>query len=92
MRHKTHQQPRYRSQSAIEDNEQKNETVDNESSTRADEPKICANCGTQIDTKEWHPLITQTDDDGRFRVYAFCDEDCRDEWRNNDSNNTAGGT
>lgn len=76
----------------MEENEQENATDAgaDESSVRADEPKICANCGTQIDTKEWHPLVTRTDADGRFRVYAFCDEDCQDEWVNNDSNSTAG--
>ena len=53
-----------------------------DSAVRADEPKICANCEKQIDTMKWHPVVTRTDDDGRFRVYAFCDEDCRDEWSN----------
>ena len=51
-----------------------------EASARADEPKVCGNCGAGIETKEWHPLVTRTDDDGRFRVYAFCDGTCRDEW------------
>lgn len=66
----------------MQDNEQENtiNAVQDGSSGRADEPKICANCGSEIDTKEWHPLVTRTDDDGNFRVYAFCDEDCRDEW------------
>jgi hypothetical protein len=48
-------------------------------SERADRPKSCAHCGKRIDTTEWHPVAT-VDDDGAFRVYAFCDEDCRDEW------------
>lgn len=72
------------SQSAMQDNEQENTTdvAPDGSSGRADEPKICANCGSQIETKEWHPLETMIDDDGNFRVYAFCDAECRDEWVN----------
>lgn len=71
-------------------NEQENtaDATQDGSSTRADEPKICANCGDRIDTKEWHPVVTRTDEDGTFRVYAFCDEDCRDEWKDADSNRT----
>lgn len=67
----------------MDDNEQAatDEGGHTESSGRADEPKSCANCGTQIDTAEWHPIVTRTDDDGSFHVYAFCDEDCRDEWQ-----------
>lgn len=70
------------SQSAMQDDELESTTdaVRDGSSARADEPKTCANCGSQIDTKEWHPLVTRTDDDGTFRVYAFCDVDCRGEW------------
>lgn len=58
------------------------EGVDGESSGRADQPKMCVNCGKQIETTEWHPLVTRTDDDGNFHVYAFCDEACREEWAN----------
>jgi len=47
---------------------------------RADEPKTCTNCGARINTTEWHPVTAETDADGNFRVYAFCDEGCRDEW------------
>lgn len=64
------------------DQETAPDDASDDSAVRADEPKICANCGKQIDTMEWHPVVTRTDDDdGRFRVYAFCDEDCRDKWR-----------
>lgn len=64
------------------DDEQGNHDIaaDNDVSVRADEPKTCANCGEQIDTTEWHPLVTRTDTDGNFQVFAFCNEDCRDEW------------
>jgi hypothetical protein len=67
----------------MRDNEQENTTdaTQNGSTERADEPQVCANCGGEIETEEWHPLVTQTDDDGRFRVYAFCDENCRDKWK-----------
>lgn len=47
---------------------------------RANRPKTCANCGATIDTKEWHPLMTETDGDDTFRLYAFCDRDCQEEW------------
>lgn len=66
----------------MQDDEQERATdaVQDGASGRADEPKTCANCGRQIDTKEWHPLATRSDSDGNFRVYAFCSVDCRDEW------------
>lgn len=68
------------------DNEQADDAdaAADESSARADEPKTCANCGTEIDTREWHPLTTRTDDDGDFQVYAFCSDECRDEWADDD--------
>lgn len=46
---------------------------------RADEPKTCENCGVRIDTSQWHPVVAE-EVDGTFRVYAFCDASCRDEW------------
>jgi hypothetical protein len=46
---------------------------------RPEEPTVCANCTAPIDTSEWHPITTATDDD-RFRVYAFCGSDCREAW------------
>lgn len=74
------------------DNQQENATdaSHSEFSGRADQPKICANCRKQIDTKEWHPVLTRTDDDGNFWVYAFCDEECRDEWLDTSANRTTG--
>lgn len=71
----------------MEDNEQADDgnAAADESIVRADQPKTCANCGKQIDTSEWHPLVTRTDDDGTFRVYAFCSEKCRDEWTDSDT-------
>lgn len=60
-------------------------------SGRADQPKTCANCGEPIDMKDWHPVVTRTGPDGDFRVYAFCDEDCRDEWVDDDSTGTTDG-
>lgn len=66
----------------MEDEEQSNGTdaVGEESAVRADEPKTCANCGADVDTKKWHPLATRTDADGNLHVYAFCSEECRNEY------------
>lgn len=76
----------------MEDNEQAStdDVIDTESTVRADEPKSCAYCGSQIDTSEWHPLVTRADDDETFRVFAFCDEGCREEWNDDDTNDSAG--
>lgn len=52
----------------------------NSSSGRVTEPENCANCGQPINMKTWHPVVTRTDEKGNFHVYAFCDEDCKDEW------------
>lgn len=59
-------------------------------SGRADRPETCANCGEPVDMENWHPVVTRREN-GDFRVYAFCDEDCRDEWTDTDAGNTAGG-
>lgn len=40
----------------------------------------CAACGGTIVTTEWHAVRGVTDDDGDFRLYAFCDRDCRSAW------------
>lgn len=65
----------------MDDHEQaRADAADDESVVRADKPKVCANCGQQIDTSDWHPLVTRTEADGTFRVFAFCDATCRDTW------------
>lgn len=45
-----------------------------------DEPTRCAHCGATIDTTDWYPTITG--DDTSSPLYEFCEEDCRDAWRN----------
>lgn len=40
--------------------------------------KRCANCGEAIDPSEWRPVATSEED---VKVYLFCDDDCRAEWR-----------
>lgn len=59
--------------------------ANSEGFVRADQSATCARCGAHIDTSEWHPLMTETNNDGSFRVYAFCSEECRDEWAEADS-------
>lgn len=61
-----------------DDNQEAIDTAD--ATERADQPKACANCGEHIDLTEWHPVATRDDDEDGFRMYAFCDGDCRDEW------------
>lgn len=34
---------------------------------------------------EWPPLVTRTDEDGNFQVYAFRSDECRDKWADNDT-------
>lgn len=53
-----------------------------EERTRADAgaARRCSTCGARIDATEWHPLTTRVDDDGAFRVHAFCGADCRAAW------------
>lgn len=43
-------------------------------------PEVCANCCDPLPLEGWHPLKATTDADGTFRVYAFCDADCQEEW------------
>lgn len=42
--------------------------------------KTCANCRARLDTEEWHPVVTRTDETGELRLYTFCDEECEAEW------------
>ncbi|WP_158057132.1 DUF7576 family protein [Halorussus halophilus] len=42
--------------------------------------KVCADCGTLLDSTEWLPTRTSFDDENVV-VYLFCDEDCRDAWQ-----------
>ena len=39
----------------------------------------CTNCGEEIDTTQWYPIVTRTVD-GDVQLYSFCDGNCRDEW------------
>ncbi|WP_458210707.1 DUF7576 family protein [Haladaptatus sp. NG-SE-30] len=41
--------------------------------------ETCSNCGKQVETDEWHPVVGDNDGSG-FRIHAFCDETCRDAW------------
>lgn len=42
--------------------------------------KTCANCGDSIDEHEWFPIRGREDDDGEFRLYSFCSEECAEAW------------
>lgn len=44
-----------------------------------DRARTCANCGDAIDTTEWYPVVSVPGE--RYRIYPFCDEACRDQWR-----------
>lgn len=39
----------------------------------------CTNCGDEIDTAQWYPVVTRTVDE-EVRLYSFCDDDCRNNW------------
>lgn len=41
----------------------------------------CHHCGTAIDTAEWYPVVTSTDETGALELYSFCDTQCRAAWR-----------
>lgn len=43
-------------------------------------PELCAACGDAIDTSEWHPVVARNEGE-EFRLYPFCDDECRNEWR-----------
>jgi hypothetical protein len=47
----------------------------------------CSVCGASIDTSEWYPIRGRTDD-GNFRLYTFCSEECFETWENSESNDT----
>lgn len=41
---------------------------------------VCEHCGTGIDTDEWYPVETETDDHGTLVFHPFCSERCRSAW------------
>ncbi|GGN93181.1 MULTISPECIES: DUF7576 family protein [Haloarcula] len=50
-----------------------------DTTTATDQPRICTSCGAGIDTTEWYPVVA--DPEEGYRIYAFCDETCRERWR-----------
>lgn len=42
--------------------------------------EACANCDTPVDEYEWHPIRGREADDGEFRLYSFCSEECAGAW------------
>ncbi|WP_435359353.1 DUF7576 family protein [Haloarchaeobius sp. DFWS5] len=44
----------------------------------------CEVCGDSVETTEWHPAATQSDDEGNIQILTFCDEQCRDHWLDED--------
>lgn len=53
---------------------------DSPDSQADEEVTRCTHCGAVIDTSDWYPTISG--DDASYTIYEFCDEDCRDAWRN----------
>jgi|GEM_PF-2498433 len=47
----------------------------------------CSVCGEAIDTTEWHPIRGRTED-GNFRIYQFCSDDCFEQWEHDESKET----
>lgn len=41
------------------------------------DPLTCVVCGTTIDRSDWHPVRSWIDDDGQFRIDAYCSMACR---------------
>ena len=41
----------------------------------------CQYCGSPIDTADWYPIVTATDERGKVELYAFCTKQCRNTWR-----------
>lgn len=59
-------------------------TTDGESTRTERTPetgtKTCANCGITVNEYEWFPIRGRTDEDGDFRIYSFCSEECVESW------------
>lgn len=49
------------------------------------EKKVCANCGTTVDSTDWTPTVATLDHDGDGTddviVFLFCADDCRESWQ-----------
>lgn len=55
--------------------------------TVTDEPNrpgddvVCANCGSDLDMQTWTPTVVEDVDDELPEIHRFCDEECREGWR-----------
>ena len=48
--------------------------------TETELPSRCGNCGSQLDSTEWHPTETVMRGKEVHEVLVFCDEACYEEW------------
>lgn len=42
--------------------------------------EVCESCGAALTDGEWHPVVSETTDEGEHLFFSFCDEDCRTAW------------
>ena len=54
--------------------------MESSDTTPDDAAEVCAYCGDEIDSSEWHPVRATHDEGGEFRIYALCSEECLEEW------------
>ena len=40
----------------------------------------CKHCGERVETSEWYPIETVTEDDDTVVLWHFCTEECRVEY------------
>lgn len=55
-------------------------TVGGDARPREAVTKTCATCGAVIDEYEWFPIRGHEDEDGEFRLFSFCSEECVESW------------
>lgn len=56
-------------------------TVGGDTRPREAVTKTCVTCGAVIDEYEWFPIRGREDEDGEFRLYSFCSEECVESWK-----------
>lgn len=42
--------------------------------------RTCAHCGDQLNEDDWHPVVTETQENGETVLRSFCDEECKTAW------------
>lgn len=42
--------------------------------------RTCVHCGDQLSEDDWHPVVTEAQENGETVLRSFCDVECKTAW------------